>query len=121
MVGNKDYDFGHVSKEIVKSIQTAKQAMLLDRSYIRCHYSLPKELLERSNIDHDGMIKEQLRKELARHIVGVTQQHIKTENYRDDRVYSLDVLVFAPEDLKHIVEYCVKKMPIEAINEIKTK
>ena len=93
--------------------------MLLDRSYLRCHQSLSKELIEKSNIDHDGIIMEQLRQRLAQQIVGVTQQHIKTEDYRDDVVYSLEVLVFAPEDLKHIVEYCVKEMPMAAINKIK--
>ena len=119
MSNNNDYNFDHVAKEIVKSIQTAKQAMLLDRSYLRCQHSLSKELIEKSNIDYDGMVRSHLIQRLAQQIVGVTQQHIKTEDYRDDVVYSLEVLVFAPEDLKHIVEYCVKEMPMESINKIK--
>lgn len=119
MSNNNDYNFDHVAKEIVNSIRSAKQAMLLDRSYLRCHQSLSKELIEKSNIDHDGIIMEQLRQRLAQQIVGVTQQCIKTEDYRDDVVYSLEVFVFAPDDLKHIVEYCIKETAMQTINRIK--
>ena len=119
MENSNDYNFDHVAKEIVNSIRSAKQAKLLDRSYLRCHHSVAKELIEKSNIDYDGMVRSHLIQRLAQQIVGVTQQHIKTEDYRDDVVYSLEVLVFAPEDLKHIVEYCVKEMPMAAINKIK--
>lgn len=119
MSNNNDYDFDHVAKEIVRSIQSAKQAKILDRSYLTCKHSMSREVLKVSNLDYDGIIREQLRQRLAQEIVGITQQHIKTEDYHDTVVYSLEVLVFAPEDLKHIVEYCVKEMPMEAINRIK--
>ena len=119
MNNNNDYNFDHVAKEIVRSIQSAKQAKLLDRSYLTCKHSMAKEVLEVSNLDYDGMIREQLRERLAQQIVGITQQHIRTEDYHHAVVYSLELLVFAPEDLKHIIEYCVKEMPMEAINRIK--
>ena len=119
MNNNNDYNFDHVAKEIVNSIRSAKQAKLLGRSYLRSHHALSKELIKKSNLDHDGMVRSHLMQRLAQQIVDVTQQYIKTEDYRDDVVYSLEVLVFAPEDLKHIVEYCVKEMPMEAINRIK--
>lgn len=119
MKNSNEYNFDHVSKELVRSIQTAKQAMLLSRSHLTCKYSLTKEILESPNIDHDGMVREQLRHRLAQQIIGITQQHIKAEEYNDTFIYSLELLVFAPEDLKHIVEYCIKEMPMEAIYKIR--
>lgn len=114
-----EYDFNQVSKEILKSIQMAKQANLLDRSYMKCQHSLSLEHLKMSDIDLDGMVREQIRERFAKETIGITQNQIKTEDYGDCRVYSLELCVFPLEDLKHIVEFCVKEMSMESISKIK--
>lgn len=121
MINDKEYNFNEVSQDILRSIQKFKQASLLNRSLLKCQHSLTKDILEISSIDHDGIIREQFRQRLAQQIIGVTEEHIQTEDYGDARVYSLEVLIFALEDLKHIVEYCVKEMPMESINKIKNQ
>lgn len=118
-MNNIDYNLPEVSKEIMKYIQHSKQTGLLDRSYLKCYTSLNKEISENSNIDHDGMIREQFRQRLTQQIIGITEQHIKVENYTDANVYSLELFVFPLEDLKHIVEYFIKEMSMEEILKIK--
>ena len=119
MNNNNEYDFNKVSRELINSIQKIKQGKMLEKSFLTCKHSIPKEILEISDIDHDVMIREQLRQRLAQQIIGATEQNIKTENYHDSVVYSLEIMAFIPEDLKHIVEYCIKEMPLEAIFKIK--
>lgn len=118
-MNNPEYNFPEVSTEILKSIQHAKQANLLDRSYHKIHTSLNKEILENSSIDHDLIIRQQLRERLVQQLFATTEQHIKVENYRDANVYSLELCVFPLEDLKHIVEFCVKEMSMEELLKIK--
>lgn len=116
-----DYNFPEVSKEIINSIQSARQSGLLDKSYLKCHASLSKEISINSNIDHNLIVREQLRQMLSQQIIGITEEHIKVENYGDSDVYSLELCVFPLEDLKHIIEYSVKQMSMEEILKIKNK
>ena len=120
-MNNIDYNLPEVSKEIMKSIQHARQTGLLDRSYHKIHTSLTKEILENSSIDHDLIIRQQLRERLVQQLFATTEQHIKVENYGDANVYLLELFVFPLEDLKHIVEYFIKEMSMEEILKIKNK
>lgn len=113
-------DFDHVSREIVRSLQTAKQALMLENSHHKCQHTLSREILEYYlSPDIDCIIHKQITQRLAEQIVGKVNKHLQVEEHRDSKVFSLELLVFPLEEFKHIVEYCVKTMPMEAIHKIR--
>jgi hypothetical protein len=113
-------DFDHVSRELVRSLQTAKQALMLENSHHKCQHTLSREILEHYlSPDIDCIILKQITQRLAEQIVGKVNKHLQVEEHRDSKVFSLELLVFPLEEFKHIVEYCVKTMPIEAILKIR--
>lgn len=113
-------DFDHVSREIVRSLQTAKQALMLENSHHKCQHTLSREILEYYlSPDIDCIIRKQITQRLAEQIVGKVNKHLQVEEHRDSKVFSLELLVFPLEEFKHIVEYCVKTMPMEAIHKIR--
>ena len=113
-------DFDHVSREIVRSLQTAKQALMLENSHHKCQHTLSREILEHYlSPDIDCIIRKQITQRLAEQIVGKVNKHLQVEEHRDSKVFSLELLVFPLEESKHIVEYCVKTMPMEAIHKIR--
>jgi len=102
-------DFDHVSREIVRSLQTAKQALMLENSHHKCQHTLSREILEHYlSPDIDCIIRKQITQRLAEQIVGKVNKHLQVEEHRDSKVFSLELLVFPLEEFKHIVEYCVK-------------
>lgn len=113
-------DFDHVSREIVRSLQTAKQALMLENSHDKCQHTLSREILEHYlSPDIDCIIRKQITQRLAEQIVGKVNKHLQVEEHQDSKVFSLELLVFPLEEFKHIVEYCVKTMPMEAIHKIR--
>ena len=112
-------DFDHVSREIVRSLQTAKQALMLENAHHKCQHSLSKDILEHSSVDIEKIVRKEITQRLAEQIEGKVDKHLKVQENPDSKVFSLEVLVLPLEELKHIVEYCVKTMPLTAIHEIR--
>jgi hypothetical protein len=112
-------DFDHVSRELVRSLLTAKQALMLENSLYKCQHSLSKDILEHSSVDIERIVYKEITQRLAEQIVGKVSKHLQIQEHRDSKVFSLELLVFPLEELKHIVEYCVKTMPMEAILKIR--
>lgn len=114
-------NFDEVARGIVDSIKLAKQALILQKSNLTIQHRVPNEILQHSNLDHDGIIRHQIREKLAKEIVGLTQEHLEVEDYGDSKLYKLDVFVFSKPELKHIVEYCIKHIPMEELTKIKER
>jgi hypothetical protein len=93
---------------------------MLENSHHKCQHTLSREILEHYlSPDIDCIILKQITQRLAEQIVGKVNKHLQVEEHRDSKVFSLELLVFPLEEFKHIVEYCVKTMPIEAILKIR--
>ena len=114
-------NFDEVARGIVDSIKLAKQALILQKSNLTIQHFVSNELLESSNLDHDGIIRHELRHKLAKELVGLTEQHLEIEDYGDGKLYRLDLFVASKPDLKHIVEYCIKHIPMEELIKIKER
>ena len=114
-------NFDEVAKGIMESLKLAKQALILQKSNLTIQHFVSDELLQHSNLDHDGMIRHQMGEKLAKEIIGLTEEHLEVEDYRDGKLYKLDVFVFSKPELKHIVEYCIKHISIEEIIKIKER
>ncbi len=112
-------DFDHVSRELVRSLQTAKQALMLENSHHKCQHTLSIDILEHSSVDIERIVYKEITQRLSEQIVGKVSKHLQVEEHRDSKVFSLELLVFPMEELKHIVEYCVKTMPMETIHKIR--
>lgn len=116
---NDASDFDQVSKEILKSIRSAEQGKLLGDSLLRCSCSIAKELLDRSDLDIDEMVRMELTQRFSQSMVQRAQKYIQTKESCGFKDHSLELLVFPIEDFKHLVEHCVREIPEDKIKEIK--
>jgi len=102
----KTPDFDHVSREIVRSLQTAKQALMLENSHHKCQHTLSREILEHYlSPDIDCIIRKQITQRLAEQIVGKVNKHLQVEC----------VVVFASSWLfffLFIIFYILKQLPL---------
>lgn len=113
--------FDEVAASIIESIKLAKQALILQKSNLTIQHFVSNELLENSNLDHDGIIRHELRHKLAKELVGLTEEHLEIEDYGDGKLYRLDLFVASKPELKHIIEYCIKNIPMEELIKIKKR
>lgn len=120
-MNNNNKNFDEVAPSIIESIKLAKQALILEKSSLTIEHFVSNELLENSNLDLDGRIKHDLRHKLSNELIGLTQEHLEIEDYRDGKLYKLDLFVASKPELKHIVEYCIKHISIEEIIKIKER
>jgi hypothetical protein len=112
-------NFEEVAEDILTAVKNAKQALKLEQSVLTCSYSVSKSCLEGSAIDVSIMVRNNLFKNMTREIERKHEKQIAIKQYRDCEIHEIQLLIMPPSDLKHIVEYCIRQMPVEAINKIR--
>lgn len=105
------------SRDLLKTVLNAAQGLKLEKSIYRQEYIVtkteedqrkyPKEVIEKMMVD-----------KLASYLynrIGDMEVEERPDNYR----YRLEYLVIKPDNLKDIVEYCIRTMPEWAVNELR--
>lgn len=124
-----DEDIDNVHREIVTSIkkfkqskilESCKQSKILESCLFKGNYQLSKDIIENtSHLDLIEISKHELIKRLSKHIVDKHVDDITESKEIGGNRYYLELLILKYQDLKQVVEYCIKTMPLEAIEEIR--
>jgi hypothetical protein len=109
--------------DLMDKINRLKQSALLERARCRVQvqtFSLHDMVLEAAA----GLraVTQRLTYAMADYITANRSDLVTTkpdEFEQDKVVHELEVFVLSMEELKHVVEYCIKTMPDEAVNKIR--
>ena len=112
-------NFEEVAEDILTAVKNAKQALKLEQSVLTCRHKLNKRRFEESAVDVPRMVTHHLFKDMVYEIEKKHEKNIEIESYADFDTYKIQLLIMPPSDLKHVVEYCIRQMPVEAINKIR--
>ncbi len=115
-------------KEIINALIDYKQGKLLEDNYHTIKTRYAKEML--LDFDKYQLSPEFVEERIKNDMIQKTAKEIclkllpqiekKEDNIGGFIDYSLEFLLIQRHELKHIIDYCIRKMPLEVINEIKT-
>lgn len=109
-------------KDIIRGLKNFKQGALLENSLVRTQHRLSQIEYENAEFDIESLVKSQMTNQLAKHILNQHKDSIKSidsDELPGQRTYSLELFVMTPENLKHIVEFCIRQIPEEALSKIR--
>lgn len=76
--------------------------------------------LDENNLNVDDLIKSEMIAEISKTIYDDIEKFVKHSDGPDGNMtYSVDFLSMPIDNFKIIVEYCIRTMPMEAINKIR--
>lgn len=114
-------------EELIKALINFKQGKILENNFYTTKVSYTREMM--MGFDKDGMSQEVVVEKIKSNIIQQVSKEIyskllpqieKTEDKLNGFVeYSLQFLLIQPHELKHIIDYCVRTMPQQAIDEIR--
>lgn len=114
-----------VNEAIIDAFKKFKQGAILEKSYFRAQHVSDLEMQKHLKPEvSDEIIKRQMIQNLAQEFWNNFGDCIVVEEKRNhfgtiEKVYSFDGLVMPLKDFKHAVEFTIKIMPQEKIDEIK--
>ncbi len=112
----------YISKALVQ-LRNFKQAALLERSLLTTKHVVSEELKSANpQLDIDKMVSAQLMQKVAKHMIDEFEDQITTEPHPiigGETLYTFQVMVLPSDELKHIVEYCIRQIPEEILSKIK--
>lgn len=112
----------YVSKAIAQ-LRNFKQGALLERSLLTTKHIVSEELKSTyPQLEIDKIVRTQLMQKVAKHMIDEFEDQIKAEPHRiiaDETLYTFQVMVLPTDDLKHIVEYCIRQIPEESLSKIR--
>lgn len=108
-----------VNEELINCLKNFKQGAILESSYLRIQHVITKDTLVRNNINIADMITNKMIQELSSQII--LNRHCDFEIIKsvDTVTQSISLIAMKASDLKHVVEYCIRTMPLSAIDEIR--
>ncbi len=110
-------------KLALKRFKNFKEGKILEHAYKSAKFSINKDLVEHILDPEDlkNMINRQLINTISELISKDLENTmvVNNSNPNYDSAYEVEFFAFSPADFKSIVEYCVRTMPISAINKIR--
>jgi hypothetical protein len=109
-----------VNQEILKAFKNIKQGSILESNYLQVQHVISKDMLEHtSGFDFNELIKIEMAQRLGNELIEKYKDSIEETKTHDGSKFSLALLTMSSSELKHIVEYCIRTMPQNAIEEIR--
>lgn len=104
-----------VHRELIKALNNIKQGSVLENSI----YTLNSRVF-----DEHLQFKENIKREMLASLIGklfvkYKESFIETKTPFDAMELNLRLLIIDTSELNHIVEYCIRTMPLSAIEEIR--
>ena len=109
-------------KQIIRGLKNFKQGALLENSLVTTQHQISQAEYESASIDVDSLIRSQMSNRLAKHILDQHKDSIKVNEsgvFSEQKTYSLELLVMTPENLKHIIEFCIRQISEEGLSTIR--
>lgn len=110
-------------KGVLGSLKNFKQGALLENALFTSAYRISPELNHES---YQGQVTEMVHRELANQMgKAILEQHKDLIEVTDINEFpgvtnhKLQLLVLPIENLKHIVEYCIRQIPEESLTKIR--
>ncbi len=109
-----------VNSEIMKAFKNFKQGKLLESNYIQTRHVIPNEMLEHlKNIDVVEISKREMIQKISHELMEKYKDSFEESQTPFGKEFSLSMLCMSTQELKHLVDYCVRTMPESAIQEIR--
>jgi hypothetical protein len=124
MKSNVNTEGLEVQHEILNALKNFKQARVLENSYFRAQHIVSQDMIMHSSEDLiEESVKRQMIQNIATELWNKFGNSIVKENhcgpFGQDLKYSVDALIMPMKDFKHAVEYIIRTMPQNAIDEIR--
>jgi hypothetical protein len=110
----------YIAKALVQ-LRNFKQGALLERSLLTSKHVISEDI-KNSYSDIDELVRSQLMQKVAKHMLNEFGDQIAAEPHPiigGETLYTFQVMVLPTDDLKHIVEYCIRQIPEEILSKIK--
>jgi hypothetical protein len=112
----------YIAKALVQ-LRNFKQGALLERSLLTSKHVISEDIKNSySDINIDELVRSQLMQKVAKHMLNEFGDQITAEPHPiigGETLYTFQVMVLPTDDLKHIVEYCIRQIPEEILSKIK--
>jgi hypothetical protein len=109
-----------INDEIVKALKNFKQGKLLESNYLQVQHVIPNEMLEYlKNIDVVEISKREMIQKISHELMEKYKDSFEERQTPFGKEFSLSMLCMSMQELKHLVDYCVRTMPESAIQEIR--
>ena len=117
---NINMDGLEVNREIIKAFKNFKQGSLLESNYLQVRHEISRDKLEHyPGLDVEEITKRKMIQNLSSTLVEKYKDSFEKTETSYGTQFSLAILAMSTSELKHIVEYCIRTMPQEAIEEIR--
>ena len=108
-----------VNEELINCLKNFKQGAILESSYLKIQHVFTRDTILSNNMNISDMITNKMIQELSSQII--LNRHCDFEIIQDINTVtqSISLIAMKASDLKHAVEYCIRTMPLQSINEIR--
>jgi len=110
-------------KKAMRSLKDFKQGALLEDSLFTANYRTSPDLDKiASEVQINDLIKEAIVSQMTRSMIDAFKDSIEVteiEEFPGVKNHKLELLILPPQKLKHIVEYCIRQIPEEALSKIR--
>jgi dGTP triphosphohydrolase len=108
----------HLLDVIIKNV---KQGSLLESNYLQVKHVISNEILNHTQFDPIEISKRKMIESLANDLLEKYKNSFNEREVPSGKEFSLSMLAMSTNELKHIIEYCIRQMPESAIQEIRKK
>lgn len=112
-------------KSLIRSLKDFKQGALLENALFTSSYRISPELNHESyQIPVTEMVHRELANQMGKAILEQHKELIEVTEIKEFpgvTNHKLQLLVLPMQDLKHIIEYCIRQIPEESLSTIRKK
>ena len=109
---------------VLRALKNFKQGALLENSLFTSSYRTSPELGQIApEIEIAKLVKQEITQHLAKELVDRHHKSIEVTEITEFpgvKNHKLELIVMRPDELKHVVEYCIRQIPEEALSRIRS-
>lgn len=116
-----------IHRELIRVLSNFKQGKVLENNYHTVNVMYSRDMM--LDFDRFGMSPKNIEDKIKHDMISklsvdlypkLSPQIKRSEDDLGNSIkFSLEFMMIQPHELKHIVDYCVRTMPLDAINEIR--
>lgn len=107
----------------LRSLKDFKQGALLENSLFSASYRTSPELDQiATGVQINNLIHEAIVSQMAKAMIDAFKDHIEVtsiDEFPGVKNHKLELMIMPVQNLKHVVEYCIRQIPEEALSTIR--